>query len=155
LSKWGDFYVETNDLKKRTGTVSVIISKNKINSSDKFRHFKTTNRKLYDEEYTAFSEKGFYEVLYLNEKDEVAEGSRTNIFLRKEDSWFTPRLDSGALPGIYRQHFIKMHPQTLEKNIKINDFRTADEIILTNTLRGEVKVNKLSISSEEYLTFNK
>ena len=155
LSKWGGFYVETNDLKKRTGTVSVIISKNKINSTDKFRHFKTTNRKLYDEEYTAFSEKGFYEVLYLNEKDEVAEGSRTNIFLRKEDSWFTPRLDSGALPGIYRQHFIKMHPQTLEKNIKINDFRTADEIILTNTLRGEVKVNKLSISSEEYITFNK
>ena len=107
LKKWGEIRIDESDISMLPKNVSVIISQNKINSQDKFRHFKTTNRKLYDEEYSRYSSKGFYEVLYLNEKDELAEGSRANIFLRKADSWYTPSLESGALPGIYRKHFIE------------------------------------------------
>ena len=155
LNKWGEIRVELSHNPKLSKKVSVIISQNKINSTDKFRHFKTTNRELYDDEYAAFSKKGIYEVLYMNEKDELAEGSRTNIFLRKEDNWFTPPLDSGALPGIYRQYFIDTHLETSEKSININDLIAADELLLTNALRGEIKVNKLFITSDEYIVFNK
>lgn len=153
LSKWGQMKMDVSDVKEQPQNVSIIISENRINSDDKFRHFKTTNRKLYDDEYAAFCEKGFYEVVYFNERNELAEGSRTNIFLRKGDSLFTPSLSSGALPGIYRKHFIKNHPGIIESSLNLTDLRQADEIILTNTIRGEVKVNKLFLSSGEYITY--
>jgi branched-subunit amino acid aminotransferase/4-amino-4-deoxychorismate lyase len=110
---------------------------------------------LYDAEYSYFSSKDLYEVLYLNEKDELVEGSRTNIFIRKDNIWFTPLLESGALPGVYRKYFIEMHPQVSEKKLKIDDLVNADEILLTNVLRGEVKVNKLFLTATEYISYEK
>ena len=153
LSKWGQIRMDVSDIKKHPQNVSIIVSENRINSDDKFRQFKTTNRKLYDDGYASFCEKGFYEVIYFNERNELAEGSRTNIFLRKGDYWFTPSLNSAALAGIYRKHFIKNHPKTIESSLSLTDLHQADEIILTNAVRGGVKVNKLFISSDEYITY--
>lgn len=153
LSKWGQMKMDVSDVKEQPQNVSIIISENRINSDDKFRHFKTTNRKLYDDEYAAFCEKGFYEVVYFNERNELAEGSRTNIFFKKNEHWFTPSLKSGALPGIYRKHFIESHPGIIENSLNLTDLREADEIILTNTVRGEIKVSKLFLSSGEYITY--
>jgi para-aminobenzoate synthetase/4-amino-4-deoxychorismate lyase len=153
LAKWGEIRVNVSDIEKPAKDISVIISQNKINSSDKFRYFKTTNRKLYDDEYKHFSSKCFFDVLYLNEKDEIAEGSRTNIFFRKGTNWFTPAIESGLLPGVYRKYFIETHPDTCEKNIRIEDLINADELFLTNAIRGELKVDKLFINSVEYVAF--
>ena len=153
LAKWGKIKIDVSDILKPSKDISVIISQNKINSTDKFRYFKTTNRKLYDDEYALYNSKGFYEVLYQNEKDEIAEGSRTNIFYRKGTNWFTPALNSGLLPGIYRKYFIERHSDISERNIKIEDLIEADELLLTNALRGELKVDKLFINSEEYVAF--
>jgi para-aminobenzoate synthetase/4-amino-4-deoxychorismate lyase len=108
---------------------------------------------LYDDEYKHFSSKGFFDVIYLNEQDEIAEGSRTNIFFRKGTNWFTPAIESGLLPGVYRKYFIEIHPDISEKNIRIEDLIDADELLLTNALRGELKVDKLFINSEEYVAF--
>lgn len=155
LTKWGKIKVDLSDIPKSDKNVSVIISQNKISSTDKFRNFKTTNRKLYDDEYALYNSKGFYEVLYLNEKDEVAEGSRTNIFLRKDNSWFTPILESGALPGIYRKYFIGKNSEVSEKITKVDELLSADEVLLTNSLRGEVIVQKLYFTPDEYITYKK
>jgi para-aminobenzoate synthetase/4-amino-4-deoxychorismate lyase len=155
LTKWGKIKVDLSDIPKSAKNISVIISQSKIDSTDKFRYFKTTNRKLYDDEYALYNSKGFYEVLYLNEKDEIAEGSRTNIFLRKDNTWFTPNLESGALPGIYRKYFIGNNSEVSEKIIKVDDLLSADEVLLTNALRGEVIVQKLCITPDEYITYKK
>jgi len=155
LKKSGEIKIELLDFPEFLENVSVFISQNKINSTDKFRHYKTTNRKLYDDEYGQFRSKGFYEILYLNETDEIAEGSRTNIFLRKKNVWSTPSLESGALPGVYRKYFVQNHPNVFEKNIRVEDLIKADELILTNALQGEVRVSKLFITPEEYVTFTK
>ncbi len=155
LNKWGSVRIVVSNISKLKKNVSVIISQNKINSKDKFRHFKTTNRKLYDNEYFNFKSKQFYEVLYFNERNELAEGSRVNIFLRKADSWYTPPLESGALPGVYRKYFIETHQNVIEKTIKMDDLLNADELLLTNVLRGEVKVNTLFVSATDFVTYNK
>ena len=153
LNKWGKIKIEISDLLESVDKVSVIISQNKISSTDRFRHFKTTNRKLYDKEYASYKSKGLYEVLYLNEKNELAEGSRSNIFLKKNNQWFTPPLNSGALPGVYRKFFIENNINTSEKNIKIEDLLKADGLTLTNALRGEIKVKKVFINKEEFIDF--
>jgi len=64
-------------------------------------------------------------------------------------------LESGALPGVYRKYFIEKHPDISEKNIKVDDLITADELLLTNALRGEVIVQKLYITPKEYITYKK
>ena len=153
LNKWGEIKIEISDLLESVDKVSVIISQNKISSIDRFRHFKTTNRKLYEKEYESYKSKGLYEVLYLNEKNELVEGSRSNIFLKKDTQWFTPALNSGALPGIYRKYFIENNINTSEKNIRMEDLLNADGLLLTNALRGEIKVNKVFINNEEFIDF--
>ncbi|HSW56064.1 MAG TPA: aminodeoxychorismate synthase component I [Ignavibacteriaceae bacterium] len=155
LTKWGEIRIDVSDIPNAAKNISAIISQSKIDSTDKFRYFKTTNRKLYDDEYASFCEKGFYEVIYFNERNELAEGSRTNIFIRKSNTWFTPKYESGALPGIYRKYFIGKNSEVSEKTFNVDDLLSADELLLTNALRGEVIVQKLYITPDEYITYKK
>ena len=70
------------------GTVMrYVISDTRLNSSDLFLYHKTTRRALYDREWAHFSETlGSDEVIYLNERSELAEGSRTSIFIERAGS---------------------------------------------------------------------
>ncbi len=155
LNKWGKLSYNILEIKRLPKSFSVIVSGERIISTDRFRYFKTTNRKLYDEEYEKYLSKKFQEVLFINEKDEVVEGSRTNLFTRFGKTWVTPSLNSGALPGIYRNYFIQNHPDVAEEKIKVEDFVKAEEVILTNAVQGEIKVNRIYFSPVEYISFGK
>src|SRR5438105_11833133 len=47
-------------------------------------------------------EKGFDEVILLNERGEVAECTSANVFIARGDRVWTPPLSSGCLPGVTR-----------------------------------------------------
>lgn len=143
LSKWGRISIAITEVKPLPNEIKVIVSGKKISSSNKFQHFKTTNRKLYDNEFSKYSSQGNFEVLFLNEKDEIAEGSRTNIFIKKGNGWFTPPLGSGALPGIYRNYFLN-NEKTKESILSLKDILSADEVWLTNSIIKEVKVERIN-----------
>ncbi len=147
LNKWGRIRIETSDLPFVAKIVKIIISEEKISTQNKFQYFKTTNRKLYDEEYQKYFAKGFFDVIFLNEKDEVAEGSITNIFIKKGNSWLTPPLTSGILNGIYCSHLLNNN-DIKQKLITIEDLLKADEIKLVNSVRGEIRVNQLYYRNE-------
>ncbi|MBK9099702.1 MAG: aminodeoxychorismate synthase component I [bacterium] len=154
LNKLGKFRAEVSDISKPMKNVSIILSEHKVSSTDKFRHFKTTNRKIYDDEYEKYSKQKFREVIFLNEKDEIVEGSRTNIFIRIGNTWFTPSLSSGALPGVYRNYFLQNHPEALQQQLNLTDLVKADQVILTNAVQGEIKVSRIYLTSDEFITFN-
>ena len=40
-----------------------------------------------------------FDLLYLNERGELCEGSRSNVYLRLGAHWYTPPVDCGCLPG--------------------------------------------------------
>ncbi|MEE9450638.1 MAG: aminodeoxychorismate synthase component I [Ignavibacteriaceae bacterium] len=147
LNKWGRIKIETSDLPFVAKIVKIIISEKKISTQNKFQYFKTTNRKLYDEEYQKYFAKGFFDVIFLNEKDEVAEGSITNIFIKKGNSWLTPPLTSGILNGIYCSHLLNNN-DIKQKLITIEDLLKADEIKLVNSVRGEIRVNQVYYRNE-------
>lgn len=153
LNKTGKVELQIQEFTQKKSVIKIILSKNKINSLNKFQYFKTTNRKLYDEEYNHYKAKGFFDVIYLNENENVSEGSITNIFIRKGNVITTPTLQCGILSGIYRKYFIRTHPETKEKRISLDDLITADEIILTNSLRGVVKVDEFYLNEKEYVAF--
>ncbi len=117
----------------------ISLSSQKINSQDIFRKYKTSQRDLYDQEYLNATHQGLYDYVFLNEKDEIAEASRHNIFVNAGGRWKTPPLSAGALPGIARQKAIAQF-QASEEKLTIADIRHADEIILTNSVRGCVPV---------------
>ena len=139
VSKWGRISVIVTEVKPLPNEIKVIVSEKKISSSNKFQHFKTTNRKLYDNEFSKYSSQGYFEILFLNEKDEIVEGSRTNIFIKKGNEWFTPPLSSGTLPGIYRNYFLKKE-KAEQSLLSLKDILSADEVWLTNSIIKEVKV---------------
>ena len=128
--------IETSILKR------AVISSNKINKKNRFQYFKTTNRELYDSEFTFYRMKNYFDVIYFNEFNELAEGSISNIFIRSKDIWKTPSIDSGILNGTYRNKFISEN-NVIETCISKEELLNSDEILLTNSLRKEVDIFEL------------
>lgn len=151
LNKFGKLKIQKKVFKPFIGKIKVIISPNHTNKRNKFLYHKTTNRKLYDEEFTHYSALGFFDVLYFNEDGHLTEGAISNIFIRRADTWFTPGLNEGILPGVYRHVFIKNNTLVIESKITLKDLQSAERVILTNALRGEIKVSQIYLKETEYI----
>ena len=121
--------------------VKIVISDIKTDSNNLFLYHKTTERELYSKEFQSAVSAGYDEVIFFNEKDELTEGSISNIFLKKNNIWYTPKLESGLLPGIWRTSQIEKL-SAIEKKLYRNDLLNADEIIIGNSVRGTAKVAK-------------
>jgi para-aminobenzoate synthetase/4-amino-4-deoxychorismate lyase len=107
-----------------------------IDSTNPLLRHKTTRRASYDHACTEARRQGFADVIFINEHGHVTEGAIHNIFVRHGSRWRTPPTDAGLLPGVYRRHLLMTHPEIAETNLTPEDLRTADEIWLTNAVRG-------------------
>lgn len=105
---------------------------------------KSLERELHDR-LTEQAGTDTFEVLILD-GDDVIEGTRTNVFTLHGDTLTTPPLGR-CLPGITRAALLELAPAcgltTAERELTINDLRSADEIFLTNSLRGIVRTGSL------------
>jgi para-aminobenzoate synthetase/4-amino-4-deoxychorismate lyase len=116
-----------------------VVSESILDSSDVFLFHKTTRRGLYDQEWQKHSETmGADEVIYVNERGELAEGSRTTIFLERNGRLETPVLSSGLLPGTLRAELIAQG-RAVEAVLTLEDLGSADAIFLGNSVRGLVR----------------
>ncbi len=77
-------------------------------------------------------------MIYFNERGELAEGSRTTIFLERNGRLETPALSSGLLPGTLRSELIAQG-RAVEEVLTIEDLKLADAIFLGNSVRGLVR----------------
>jgi para-aminobenzoate synthetase/4-amino-4-deoxychorismate lyase len=78
-----------------------VVADARIISTDLLQRHKTSWRALYDKEAGLADE-----VLFCNEKGELAEGARSNIFIERDGVLLTPPLSSGALEGRLRAELI-------------------------------------------------
>lgn len=138
LSWNGEMQISQSDVFKPFSH-QVTVASERVFSQDIFRQHKTTQRELYERGWEKAQAEGFYDVLFLNENDELVEGSRHNIFLKKDGEWFTPPVSAGALPGIERSHALRDLPAQ-EKTLTLKDVQEAEEILLTNSVRGRTPV---------------
>ena len=83
-----------------------------------------------------------YDELYYNEKDELTEGARSNIILKIEGQYVTPKVESGLLNGIYRQKLLEQK-FCVEKTLYVSDLYKATHIFCVNAVRGIKKVRLL------------
>jgi len=116
-----------------------VVSPTRLNSADIFLFHKTTRRELYDREWQHYSEtQGADEVIYLNERGELAEGSRTTIFLERDGHLLTPALSAGLLPGTLRDELLASG-RTKEAVLRLEDLKSGDAVYLGNSVRGLVR----------------
>jgi len=85
---------------------------------------------------------GAEDVLFLNEKGYITETSCSNIFLIKNHRIFTPRSENGLLSGIIRGWIINNF-KVQEIDITLKDLKEADEVFITNSLMGIMKIKKI------------
>ena len=72
-----------------------------LRSDDPWLTIKSTRRQTYDEARATLAE-GLDEVLFLNERGEVCDGTITTVFFDRGQGMRTPPLASGLLPGVLR-----------------------------------------------------
>ena len=120
-----------------------VVSDTRVNSADLFLYHKTTRRALYDSEWKHYSDTlGADEVIYLNERDELAEGSRTTIFIERNGRLETPELSAGLLPGVLRAALLE-EGRAVERRLTIADLDQASAVYLGNSVRGLVRAEPL------------
>lgn len=73
----------------------------RLSSADPWLRVKSTRRAAYDAARGALPP-GLDEVIFLNERDEVCDGTITTVFFDRGQGMRTPPLSSGLLPGVLR-----------------------------------------------------
>ena len=83
---------------------------------------------------------GCDDALFLNTKGELACAATANIFVRIGDDLYTPPVSDGALPGVTRQAALQIASdvglRALEQSLHPDQLSAADDVFLTNSLRG-------------------
>jgi 4-amino-4-deoxychorismate lyase len=116
----------------------IAIARTRTPSTDPLIRHKTTQRALYETARAEFPADTSDEVLLLNEKGELTEGTITNLFVEDDEGrLMTPPLSSGCLAGVLRTSLIcarkaynhRLRPEDLEGR----------KLYVGNSLRGLVR----------------
>ena len=111
------------------------------NSNDSLLMHKTSSRASYDLAYSEAEKNGGFDAIFVNEKNEVTEGGRSNFLMKKKGVMLTPPLECGLLPGIMRGELLNSGDYLIrEEVISKKDVNAGTEIYLCNSLRGLFKV---------------
>ena len=131
----GKIELTTAQMPSSVGVWRVGIAEERLHSTDPWLQHKTTRRALYDTARANLPE-GVDELIFLNERDEVCEGTITNIFVRSfQGEHSTPPLSCGLLPGVLRQSLLDQG-RYAECVLHVDDLRRARYIGVGNSLRG-------------------
>ena len=83
----------------------VRVAEARLASGDPWLRVKTTERRVYDAARDALPA-GIDEVLFLNERGEVCDGTITSVFVDAGGALVTPPLRCGLLPGVLREEML-------------------------------------------------
>ena len=117
--------------------VSVILAATQVESNDVFLRHKTAVRQRYDAAWRAAEAHGAFDALFFNERGELTEGGRSNVFVRIDGNWYTPPLSCGLLPGVTRAVILAAPAwKARERVITRAMLERAEGIMVCNALRG-------------------
>lgn len=95
----------------------------------------------------------YNDFIILNNKRELCETIAHNIFIVKNNQLYTPPLSSGAVAGCYRDYVISKSKTegiiVSEIPLSIADLNDADEVFLTNAIKGMQSVSAFNDSYYE------
>ncbi|WP_075851615.1 aminotransferase class IV family protein [Rhizobium hainanense] len=123
-------------------TWRVRIAATRLDSSDKLLRVKTTRRAVYEAARAEYRPDEADEVLLLNEKDEICEGTITSVFLEDSaDLLRTPPISAGLLAGVLRTELICQRKAHVGR-IRLDDLKDRT-LYIGNSLRGLIRAQLL------------
>jgi para-aminobenzoate synthetase/4-amino-4-deoxychorismate lyase len=128
-----------------TENLRVRIAARRVDSGNLWQRHKTTRRAFYERELASVRAAGFDEVLFLNERGELAEGAISSVFVELDGRMVTPPLSAGILPGVFRERLLETRPEVEERVLRMEDLRLADLAYLGNALRGLRSIESLHV----------
>jgi para-aminobenzoate synthetase/4-amino-4-deoxychorismate lyase len=130
LDEAGHYDVSTSPLSQNPPHWTYKVSKERVQSTDLLLRHKTNWRELYDGEVARL---GSDEVVFLNERGEVTEGARSNIFVERDGMLLTPPLNAGVLDGRLRAELLGQG-KAREASLFPSDL--VEGVFFGNSLRG-------------------
>lgn len=133
----GEVSVTSAPVAPLAAPVRVLLSDIAMPSGDPLLAHKTSLRRVYDEGWRHAESVGAFDTLFFNERGELTEGGRSNVFLRLAGRWHTPPLSCGVLPGVMRAVLLEDPAWgATERALTRDDLRAAEAICVCNALRG-------------------
>ncbi len=107
---------------------------------DAFSGLKTLNAPRYVAAAREARLKGWDDAILLNSRDHICEATSSNLFWVTGDALFTPPLTDGCVTGVMRELLLALTKaagyEVIEKSATFADLSTAEEVFLTNAVRG-------------------
>jgi branched-chain amino acid aminotransferase len=107
---------------------------------------------------------GLDDCLVLNSQNRLADSTIANLFYIRGGQFYTPPLSEGGVAGVMRRHLLEALPQAgyivHQQPVYPEDILTADEVFLTNaikgiswvrSLQGRLYASDLSVTVDEQL----
>mgnify|MGYP004555352369 FL=1 len=107
----------------------------KVSSANPFLYHKTTIREAKPKDY--------FDIIGINERGEITEGTYTNVAVEKDGKLYTPPISCGLLGGTYREKLIETGMME-EKILYPDDLEQAEKIFCFNSVRKLVEVELCS-----------
>jgi 4-amino-4-deoxychorismate lyase len=133
LDRTGDVAVTEGPLVPVAGPWRLGLAGARLASDDPWLGVKTTRRAAYDAARAGLPE-GFDEVLFLNERGEVCDGTITTVFFDAGNGMRTPPLSSGLLPGVLREEMLETG--ACREAVLVADDLARVRLWVGNSLRG-------------------
>ncbi len=137
----GNFIIECFELEpaaiefNENGLV-VGIAHNYPKGLDRFSNLKSCNAINYVMAAQWAKQNKLNDALMLNTTGNIIESTIANIFWVRDKNIFTPPLSEGCIAGVMRKHILNTVPEIQEQSLSIQALIEADEVFLTNALRG-------------------
>lgn len=149
LSHDGTITVQAYVLQPMTQTPCLALAVDRLRSGEPLLRYKTTFRPWYEGATAWLAENPeYFDLAFANEHGMLCEGSRSNIYILKDQLWRTPRVSAGLLPGVMRSQLLESGRAT-EADLTIEDLiRPGAQIRLSNGLRGWFDVRLCQTAGE-------
>lgn len=135
LSLNGEISITYAPLDRMREPLPICLASRRVRSDDPFLRHKTSWRPLHEAAMAEATARGCFDALLCNERDELTEGARTNLFFEIDGRFWTPPLACGLLPGILRERIVS-EARVSERAVTLDELRCADAIYVGNSARG-------------------
>jgi para-aminobenzoate synthetase/4-amino-4-deoxychorismate lyase len=140
LGRSGQFSIQSAPLAQVNEPVGLLLADDATHADALFARHKTSIRTRYDAAWRDAERAGGFDTLFFNERGELTEGGRSNVFVRVDGCWMTPPLSCGVLPGVMRAVLLEAPAWHAQEGIITRAMlEKADDIVVCNALRGPLR----------------
>ena len=131
------FTTQSGALTALPDTVNILLAPDATVADDLFLRHKSSVRARYDAAWREAEAQGGFDMLFFNERGELTEGGRSNVFVKLDGRWHTPPLSCGLLPGVQRAAMLADPAWDAQETIITRAMLArAEAIVVCNALRG-------------------